>query len=56
MRSVAIWLSKQCIGFNLIEEDLFEWCVYSIEKRIISILTWIFLLTIGFRVFITAEV
>lgn len=49
MRSVAIWLSKQCISFNLIEEDLFEWCVYSIEKRIISILTWIFLLTIGFR-------
>lgn len=51
MRLIAIWLSKQCVALNLIEEDLFEWCVYSFEKRITSILTWAFLMAIGFHFF-----
>ena len=51
MRAFAVWLTKQCISFDLIEKDLFEWCVYSFEKRITSLLTWVFLLTIGFYFF-----
>ena len=51
MREFAAWLTKQCISFDLIEKDLFEWCVYSLEKRIASLLTWVFLLAIGFYFF-----
>lgn len=55
MRTIAVYLATLCVQHTIIEPSLFDWCVYSIEKRIISILSWIFLLFIGSSLFGIAE-
>lgn len=51
MKALAVWLSKQCVYHDIIEKDLFDWCVYSIEKRITSFLSRLLLLLVGFLFF-----
>lgn len=51
MKKFAVWLSKQCVYHDIIEKDLFDWCVYSIEKRITSFLSKLLLLLVGFLLF-----
>lgn len=51
MKALAVWLSKQCVYHDIIEKDLFDWCVYSMEKRITSFLSKLLLLLVGFLLF-----
>lgn len=51
MKALATWLSKQCVHYNIIEDDLFDWCVYCIEKRLVSFLSRLSLFFIGFILF-----
>ena len=47
MKSFAVSIAYWCLSFGIIDKEQVEWCVYSIEKRITTIITWLFILLIG---------
>ena len=47
MKSFAALIAYWCLSFELIDKEQLEWCAYSIEKRITTIVTWVFILLIG---------
>lgn len=51
MSKIALYLTELCLRHNLISNNLKDWCVYSIEKRLSTFITGNFLLLIGFTFF-----
>lgn len=39
MNEIAKKLASICVKNELIEPEIFEWCVYSIEKRLVTFCT-----------------
>lgn len=55
MKCISTYLANLCIRFDIIDEMSFEWCVYSIEKRIVTMVTWIVIIFIGVYCFGLAQ-
>lgn len=51
MYEIAKKLAGICVKNKLVEQETFEWCVYSIEKRLVTFCTWGALILIGTRLF-----
>lgn len=47
MKNFAVSIAYWCLSFGIIDKEQVEWCIYSIEKRITTITTWLFILLIG---------
>ena len=47
MKRFAVLIAYWCLSFEIIDKEQLEWCVYSIEKRMTTIVTWVFILLIG---------
>ena len=51
MDEVAKKIADFCVKNELVEQGMFEWCVYSIEKKLVTFSTWVVLISIGTRLF-----
>lgn len=51
MEAIAIYLANLCIRYDIVDKSLFDWCVYSIGKRLAISITRFFLILIGFTFF-----
>lgn len=47
MDEVAKKIAVFCVKNELVEQGMFEWCVYSIEKKLVTFSTWVVLIFIG---------
>lgn len=47
MEALATYLTNLCIRHDLVDESSFDWCVYSIGKRLVTSITRFFLILIG---------
>lgn len=47
MDIIATHLAKELLKRALIEETSLEWCIYGIEKRLSTFITWTFLILLG---------
>ena len=47
MDEVAKKIADFCVKNELVEQGMFEWCVYSIEKKLVTFSTWVVLIFIG---------
>lgn len=51
MNEIAKKLASICVKNELVDPEIFEWCVYSIEKRLVTFCTWSVLIAIGAHLF-----
>lgn len=47
MDEVAKKIAVFCVKNELVEQGMFEWCMYSIEKKLVTFSTWVVLIFIG---------
>ena len=51
MNEIAKKLAGICVKNKLVAPEMFEWCVYSIEKKMVTFCTWVVLISIGAHLF-----
>lgn len=49
VKKCAKCISSFCVSKNLIDSSKYEWCCYVVEKKLVKIISFIFLLVVGYK-------